>query len=152
MFRGILAVLVGVLAIAVVGAGCGSSDDESLTKAEFVRQANAICEKGNKQRIKEYTAFLKGRGDEPKTLAEANKGVDEAGEELLAGFYEKRAEALAELPPPSGDEEEVAAIVDAFEQGADDAAQDPSAIAGGVPGIEKGVKLAAAYGLEVCRL
>jgi hypothetical protein len=44
-----------ILAVGLVAAGCGSSNDNSststagLTKAEFVAQANAICDKGNKQ-------------------------------------------------------------------------------------------------------
>ncbi|MGH9157781.1 MAG: hypothetical protein ACRD1K_18535 [Acidimicrobiales bacterium] len=36
----------GVMALALAGA-CGGGDGDRLTKAEFLKQANAICEKGN---------------------------------------------------------------------------------------------------------
>ena len=46
-------VLVAVLAISMLAAGCGSSKKSSsppaITKAEFLKKGNAICKAGNKQ-------------------------------------------------------------------------------------------------------
>jgi hypothetical protein len=38
-------VVVGVIAgaVALVGAGCGESDEPQMPRAQFVRQANSIC-------------------------------------------------------------------------------------------------------------
>ena len=52
MSKRLIAMLAGVMAIAIVAAGCGSSSDSTptpfvLTKAEFIKQGDAICAKGS---------------------------------------------------------------------------------------------------------
>ena len=55
MSKRLIALLAGVMAIAIIAAGCGSSSDDStdttvvvLTKTEFIKQGDAICAKGGK--------------------------------------------------------------------------------------------------------
>ena len=61
----ILALIVAISAVALVAAGCGSSDDSttdstaSLTKGEFLKQGNAICAKGNQELEAGFNSFGK---------------------------------------------------------------------------------------------
>jgi hypothetical protein len=59
-----------VLVVATLGAGCGSGDGDgdsvvttiptsSITKAEFVKRANAICKPGSARLLGEVTAYQK---------------------------------------------------------------------------------------------
>ena len=63
MSKRLIALLAGVMAIAIVAAGCGSSSDDStdtvvvLTKAEFIKQGDAICAKGSKKINEEAEEF-----------------------------------------------------------------------------------------------
>jgi len=148
VYRGIFATLISALAVAVVAAGCGSSDDDSLTKAEFTQQADAICKQGSEASQKEYVALLKDRVGEKNMTLEA--GLTQGGEEVLIPFYKTRAEELGELSPPSADEAQVAAIIEALEEGIEEGEENPDSIPAGTPAIGRSSKLAAAYGLEEC--
>jgi len=139
--------LVSALAIAAVGAGCGSSDDEALTKAEFTQQANAICKQGDKERFKKYVALIKGRGAAAETMS-IKEGEAELGEELLIPLYQSRVEELGDLAPPSGDEEQVAAILEALEEGIEEGKKSPELLPNEIPAVVRYGKLAAAYGLK----
>ena len=64
----IAALLLGAPLVALLAVGCGSSDDSTtggtdasttLTKAEFVKQANAICAQGSKDVNAEFEEFSK---------------------------------------------------------------------------------------------
>lgn len=112
-----------LIATALVAAGCGSSGGEDRTKADYLADANTICEEidADRSRVAEARfSELKGRPT-----------VDQ-----LQGFYGEFAPLFAEhvdrfvaLEPPDDDQEadKVEAINDAFqheaevlEQAADD--------------------------------
>jgi hypothetical protein len=142
--------LFGVLAIGVIAAGCGSSSDStsSLTKAEFIKQADAICTAGNKSDEAEFEAYAKENGLENKEPSDAQK--EELVTDVVLPSISKQGEEISALGAPSGEEDQVNAIVDGIEGAVEEAEGDPSVVLSG-PGPFKEVdKLAKDYGLTVC--
>jgi len=157
-----LALSFGVFAIALV-AGCGGGGDDtssassessdggsSLTKAEFIKEADAICSEGNEAVSTEAEEFAEENeiDIEKPTTAEQEEVVSD----VVAPAIQEQAEKIDELGAPSGEEDEVAAIVEAVESGAGEAEASPNTIVEGTgPGpFAEANKLANAYGLKVC--
>ncbi|MCW2798280.1 hypothetical protein [Nocardioides sp.] len=146
----VLPALILALGIAVTGCGGGSDDKTSaadptpsaISKADFTTQADAICTAGNKT-IEEATAAL---GDNT-SQADIAAFVTETMIPSVQGQHD----AIAALGAPAGDEDKVAAILDALQSGIDALKTDPGAIttAAGSPFADAN-RLAADYGLTVC--
>jgi hypothetical protein len=143
--RGKLAVLFGVLVIALVG--CGSSDEDSLTKAEFVNQANAICGKAEKEKDEDLLSYMK---ENPA----AAKGLTASVEQELVGVaappLRQMTEELGDLGAPEGDEDAVSAIIESFEAAIATLEEDPKAVMAGSNPFAEADKLSAQYGIKTC--
>jgi hypothetical protein len=145
-----MAMLAGALALAVALGGCGGSDgggDESGAKAEYVDKANAICAKGLKQLGDELAAYTKdheGKGSKKSDSAEVV-------EDVVLPVFREEVSSLSDLEAPSGDEDQIAKMLDQFEQGIEEGEEDP----GGFfetpeNGVSKGRKAAESYGIKGC--
>lgn len=153
MNKGLIAAFIGVVAIAAIVAGCGSSDDESssLTKAQFIAQADAICKKGNAEIESEVEAFAEENGieenEEPSKAQQA-----EVSETILAPNIENQSEEIRDLEAPSGDEDEVSAMLDSLDEGVEAVEANPEApFESNQPNpFGQANKLAKEYGLKVC--
>lgn len=126
-------------------ASCGSGGGgETVTKADFVRQGNAICGKWQQARTKlfsEITQKLKP----PITQAKQEKAIL-----LILQPYEDALQGLKELDPPAGDEAKVEEMIGAIENGVAQAHADPAAqISSGVA-FNKSNRLLEDYGLKEC--
>lgn len=153
--RRILLVLAvfGALAAAFLS-GCGGGDDEtiattaSLTKAEFVKQADAICEKYNRQGEREFKAVVEkeGLGESPN-----RKEVAESIERVAVPILEGQIEDLRALPVPAGEEQKVELILERQEQSLEKVEEEPLFRVSGNP-YEELNKPAADYGLVECSL
>jgi hypothetical protein len=148
-------VLGGVLAIALIAAGCGGSSSSdstaSLTKAEFVKQGNAICAIGNKQIEAGFESFAKENHlSENKQPTEAQAA--EIAETVLIPAVTTQIEGIRALGVPSGEEDQVNAILDAAEEGIEKAEEDPGVLlsSNGDNAFGKANKLAREYGLTTC--
>lgn len=141
-----LALLAGVIALAALTTGCGSSSEaEVLTKAQYVKQANTICKRLNEESAAKYESFYK-------THKKANSAELRR---TLATVYlpavEARLTAIDELVPPAQGEKKVEAMVAAFQTGIENATVKHS-----IPfqntqeAFEKANKLALSYGLTYC--
>jgi hypothetical protein len=95
--RRFLVLVAALAAVVIVATGCGSDSSAdsavkvetgSLSKAEFVKRANAICESVRTQFLNEYTAFYKK--NEPKDESETLKVLTEATEKLIVPNYGTR--------------------------------------------------------------
>jgi hypothetical protein len=140
--------LLAVLSLSAIATGCGGSEStasESLTKAEFIRAADAICRDADKAQEAELSAYVKKN---PK--AEAS----EAGQVKLvaaAGLPSIRIEIeeLTELAAPEG--EEVEALLKNMEKALEESEADPSRVldAAGNPftAVEK---QASKFGFKSC--
>ena len=107
-----LALIAAVAALAVVFAGCGDSDESttdsgaSLTKAEFIKQGNALCAVGNKKIENGFGKFAKennlSQNQEPSKVE-----LRGASEDILIPAVSNQIDELRALGTPEGDEGEV---------------------------------------------
>ena len=154
MNKGLLAFLAGLLAVALVAAGCGSSSSDttaSLTKAEFLKQGNAICAAGNKEINAEFEKFFKEK-EFSKKKQPTQAQLEEAAEEIAVPSIRKQIDGIRALGAPSGEEEQVNEIIDAAEEALEEAEEDPAALVNEENGnlFAKANKLTNAYGLTAC--
>lgn len=144
---GTVVIVIGVLALAAIGAGCG--DDESSadapTKAEFIEQGDAACQEANDEGQKALVAFLKKYDQKPGKAQQ-----EEAVETIIVPLVDAQIEALDELDPPDGDEDQVDAIVASLEDVRTEAEENPADTATTYAPFTKSKKLATEYGFENC--
>jgi hypothetical protein len=148
---------IGALALVSLVTGCGGDDDgddsqatqssvpETLTKREYLVEGDRICAEG--------TAEIASQALD--RYGEAQPSLDQINEfatEIVAPVLHEQADALRDLPPPEGDEREVAAIYDAVDEGADALEEDPSLLAqpGTGGAFDEANRLARKYGFEQC--
>jgi len=130
--------------------GCGGSDSETVTKAEFTKQANTICEKGDKERKAKFKAVNvpKPEGSGGWTEPEMEKVVND----VFVGPYNEMIDELKDIGLPEGEEEKAEAIFEAMEDGVEKVENDPIAALGGTELFKEVNKLSIEYGLTGCVL
>jgi hypothetical protein len=146
VFKRSHAVLFGALVIAIYVAGCGGGSDSSApTKAEFIKQADAICTHINQVEFNRLKALEKSNQGKA-----AGSKSSERVEELQVIMPAIRTETkeMSELEPPAGDEDQVKAIISAYEDAGTEKISD--LLDGTSDKFEKAFKLAQAYGFKVC--
>ena len=132
--------------LALVASGCGGESDDAPTKAEFVKQADAICQQSNDERIASTEKlFKKYNGLPPKAVEEdfiAEEGAPVIREQL---------EQLSALDPPAGEEDEVDALWSAFEKALKQIEAEPAgAITRGLQIFKEFEQMAIKYGFDEC--
>jgi hypothetical protein len=144
----------------LLAAGCGGSDSASsngstaatvttnsdLTKAELIKQGDAICEKTDKVQESGLKAYTKENPKAQSNEAEQSKMVIAVGLPPI----QTEVEELAALGAPSGDEDEVTAIVEGIEEAVEKGEDDPGSLLGAKNPFTAVGKLAAAYGFKAC--
>jgi hypothetical protein len=155
----LLALLFGVLAIALV-AGCGggsndtsgaSTDSDSgstPTKAQFIKQGDEICTKGDQSIEGEANEFAEENDINTQKPTKAQQ--EEVISQVVGPAIKQQSEEIGDLGAPSGDEDRVEAIVDAVGRGAEELEEDPGALLKGTNPLAEGSKLAKAYGFKSC--
>lgn len=152
-----IALLAGVMAIAIVAAGCGSSSDDStsttvvvLTKTEFIKQGDAICKKGSESLSQEAEDFADENNID--TSKPTEKQQEEVIETVVGPALQAQAEELRELGAPDGEEAKTGAIFDALETGAEELEDNPGALlkSGGEGPLDKSRELATEFGFKEC--
>lgn len=145
------ALIFACAAIAAVAVGCGGDDGggdttatETLTKDEWIQQANEIC----------------SSGDAAIQQAAEDAGLsDKSTPEELKSFYiesvlpaiEDQSDQIEALPVPAGEEDAVSSITDALDQAISDAQADPDALVDGTSDAFTDVNQQAQdYGLTSC--
>ena len=144
-----ISAIAAVLAIGSVAMGCGSSSDSSaapLTKAAFIKQGDAICEKVPTR----YQARLKTLPKEQKSKSPQAKKEEENLKAAVPPLRTATTE-LEGLSAPTGDEQQAEAIIVALEEGADGIEAKPqSELSGPKSPMAKFQKLTKEYGFKVC--
>ena len=130
--------------------GKGATPSGGLSKTEFVKRANAICEKGKKQSLGKMQAYVKreaggSKQASPALLVKAIKAV------FIPGL-ETQIEEIRALGAPPGDEETVEAFLASLEEGVDAVNEASGGSAGAAFGqsFKRSGKLAREYGLNAC--
>jgi hypothetical protein len=145
---GVLAACIAAAAIVGCGGDSAETGAETLTKAEYVKRADAICAKANSQQ-----EALLNKEIETRPAQNAASKAEREAFVINAALPPLKDEALQleELGPPQGGEEKAQALVDALQEAVKEAEADPLALADAesqafVPAEE----LARELGLEVC--
>lgn len=146
--RQTLVALTIVAAVASVAAlGCGGEDESTagtsttLTPAQYVKQADAICARTETRQLARMKDFNKGTPGRATTL----KLIRQAGLPPL----HRQVEELGALEAPDGLEPQVTAFLVAFETGVEETEKDPATLIDSTPFAEA-ERLAKAAGLKVC--
>lgn len=151
------AVSISIVGILVAGCGGGggsgtggTANNDTLTKAEFIKEADAICRAANDTVESEAEEFAKENGIDTEKPTTAQQ--EEVVSRVVAPNIRRQGEEIGELPAPSGDEEKVQAILSAVESGAEEAEEEPGSLVKGTAGgpFAEATKLAHEYGLKVC--
>jgi hypothetical protein len=149
------------LIAALIAIGCGGDDENrsepatsagdqdstttgpAPTKEEWIERADEICAPGEKEI--ERTVDELFRGSPP-----SQQESDRFATETLVPTVQGEIDEVRELPPPPGDEEEIARILDSAQEGVDQLEAEGGLIErGGGPFIEANL-LAQQYGLRIC--
>ena len=133
---------------ALVLAACGS-DYKGLSKAEFVKQADAICVKNQAETEK----LAKAVGDNP-TIAQVK---DVYADQLIPAF-DDQVDELRALKPPEADRETITKMLDDLSAGIDEAGASIAAMKSlkeldaleEPAGFKSANAAAKAYGLKKC--
>jgi hypothetical protein len=140
--------VIGVLVVLAIGVGCGGGDDDSLSKADFVKQADEICARKEAEKNKKLEASFQQLGKE-------GKSGKQAEEELVTDAalppISEMTEELKDLGAPSGEEDQADAMVEAFEAEIEKIEDDPASVINETGGeFAKANQLAKQMGLKVC--
>jgi len=104
----------------LVVAGCGSSNSSStettaaISKAEFVKQGNAVCVKGEKAQEAEVNAYVKKHGLEKQQPTKAQNA--ELVETILVPNIQSQIDGVKALGAPSGEEQQVSSALELSQQ------------------------------------
>jgi hypothetical protein len=133
-----------VLAATIAVAGCGGGSD-SPTKAEFLKQGNAICKKGS-QEIDAGAKKVFTSKSKP-TEAQIEKFVTTT----IIPSVQGQIDDLKAIGTPDGEEAKVDAIVSSAQSALDEGKKDPSLFASNKNDpFKKANQLAESYGLKEC--
>lgn len=146
MKRGGLAFILLAAVLAVVLGGCGSDSDTtgSLPKAEYMKQAEVVCQSYESEREEVLGKGLEEVGTNPKPAQK---------EELLLNVlatYENMTEQLRDLGVPEGQEQKAEAMLEAMDEAVEKAKANPeSAFTSDLP-FREANKQVQALGLDNC--
>jgi hypothetical protein len=147
-----------LLAVALlVAAGCDDDDDDSgsttttssLTKSEYIREANRICKKQDAKIERASQQFF---ADAPNDEEPPPQEVAQFGKKTVFPAIQDEIDRIEALGAPEGDEEEVQKMLDAAKSGLAKLEAHPNQLEkGGIASsFEEFQKLASAYGLDEC--
>ncbi len=153
MSKALVLALAAFAAVAMIVAGCGggdsTTDSSSLTKAEFLKQGNAICAKGNKEIQEGFEEFEKENGLQKKQPTEEQ--LTEAIETIVLPSVSDQVEGIEDLGAPSGEEAKVEAITDAASEAVEKGEEDPASLTSEkADPFAKANELSNEYGLVKC--
>ena len=141
-----LSIVLVSIAMAVVAAGCGSSGGSSKaapTKAEFLKQANAICKAGAKElAAKEKAANFDSNTSQDKVVAFVKS--------TTAPSIRKQIADVKALGFPKGDEATLTKVLDDSDAMAAKLGADPAKYMAGADPFADLDKQLTKYGLTAC--
>jgi hypothetical protein len=143
----------GALAVLLllVVCGCGGGDSAAagsatITKAEFIERADAICSRALEEQETVVAAAERKLGHGGPVSSKQRERLLIA---LAPQFFERKTEDLAKLPVPVGGEAQVRAIIVGYEAGVREIEARPVTVVRGTPFL-RGRKAAGRYGLSEC--
>ena len=155
MNKALLAAVAALVALAALVAGCGGGDETTdetvtLTKTEFIKQGDAICEKGNEE-IEEGFEDYAQENDLPQNKEPSTEQGIEITETVILPNIQQQADEIRDLGAPEGDEEQVDELLTSLEDAIAEGEDDPESLfSGETDPFGKVNQLAKDYGFKVC--
>lgn len=137
----ILLVLFTALAGLVAGCGGGSSDPE-ISKAEFIKKADKICEKADETQGGEALAYQRAHGKDAT--------IEKMISVILLPSVLKEVKDIEALGVPSGDEQVISEFTDGNKAAVKEAEKEPGSVSTGEGPFAEVNKLASEYGFKNC--
>jgi hypothetical protein len=95
-------------AITMIVGGCGGGGASSPSRAEFVKKANAACEKEHRGSLQRITAYLRRHGSEGKPAPELYAGMVRA---VILPTIRAETKAIDALEAPAADAKRIEAFL-----------------------------------------
>jgi hypothetical protein len=142
-------VIAGGFLIALLLVGCGDDSSEgSISKVQFIEQADEVCKEANKRMEAAFVEHLK---ENRSIRRPSSPALEELVGKVLVPNIKREIEELEALGAPDGEGEEIDEILTALEEGVETAERNPKVVTANsdtVFGIA--TRLAGEYGLKVC--
>ncbi len=162
-FLSIKSFLVLALVAALLAAGCGDEassnggdsgeitvETSTLSKQEFIKSADAICTKATQEVQSIGEKYARERSTAPNE-AELKSQVSDFILTGLVPTFEEQIDELSALGAPSGDEQQIKAMLKAQQKGLEDAKKDPTVFFRAPnKSLAKAAELGEAYGFAQC--
>ena len=154
MSRSIQAIALCSLAAVLACAGCGGGET-TLTKAEFIKQADTICRKADAKKqagFEDYVLKLGVGAEKPMTLAQSEYQT----KNILMPPIQAAGEMIRNLDAPEEEEDQVNAIIDNLEKAIEkteeeaEIRQKTGKVGTYHDAFTKTAKLANEYGFKTC--
>ncbi len=153
--RGFTVVAALSVVAAILASGCGGGSDTvkiqtgTLSKAEFIEKADAVCIKGQERGARELSSYMSKNhitltGPLPNAVAAGLVGS------VIEPTYQQEITEISELGAPNKDAKKVAAMLEAIEAGLAKAQRDPAGTLSRNELVPGAGELARAYGLKAC--
>jgi hypothetical protein len=140
------------LTLCLALAGCGGDSDSesqpaSLSKAQYIKQADVICKKTEKRQRKLLTQFsIKNNG-----TPEDQKGLEKAISYAALPPMQEEIKELKELSDPAEKAAEAKAYVKALEKGLEAAEREPGTMLLEPGAFTKAEEIGKKFGFATCR-
>lgn len=108
--------------MALLAGGCGGGSDEisvqtgSLSKAEFIKQADTICKAARTEFLAKYETFVSANKSAIGNPQQESALIDEVRETILSPNYEGQIEKISALGAPSDYASEVESFLNALQK------------------------------------
>jgi hypothetical protein len=144
------------LAALLLANGCGGASASEITvqtgsmsKAEFIKRADAICAATRNQFTREFVALAQ-RNKSAKSRSEQEAVLVKLTEDVLLPNYEKLIDKLSTLGAPKGEVQEVTSLLNALQTRLDEIHAQPLELDKTPYPLAKPAKIAKTYGLIGC--
>lgn len=141
----LIPLIVALVALSLA-AGCGGDDDPSPTKAEFTKQANAICKATVEEVQDGFAKLIQTSVPKSQENTVASAFVDST----VAPAFQGQIDEIRALGAPEGDEQQVEAILVAMEDGLETSQEEPLVFIRTGSAFQQAQAKARAYGLSAC--
>jgi hypothetical protein len=141
-----LIVMLVALPLAVSGCGGDGDDEPSPTKAEFTRQANAIC----KSTVEDVQAGFSKLIQTSVPKSQENSVASAFIDSVVAPAFQGQIDEIRALGAPEGDKQQVEAILVSMEEGLDTSREEPLVFIRTGSAFKQAQAKARAYGLSAC--
>jgi len=151
------------MAVLLLAGGCGGDDSSagadggevtvktgSLSKAEFAKRADQLCEQAEGKFRSKYIAFVKANTKGSKNPNESKNIEKEIITTILVPNFQELVDQISSLGAPNDDKEEVTEFLTSLQRRLDELNEEPTGGLKNFTPFTKQVKLARAYGLTGC--